>query len=250
MSSPLRDLKVVVTRPAGKAEHLMSLLRERGADPIHFPTIAIFDPISWDEVDAAAERLARGEYDWIVFTSVNAVEKFLSRVTSLVGLKRTRVAAVGSATHQALSEKGIATDLVPEEYTGESVAATVGSGSGRVLLPRVQGAPREIVNAFEHNGWDVDEVIAYRNDPPKSSSEFTAGFDAITFASGSAARNLATMVDVHEQRLDAGDGSRLVVCIGPKTAAEAERIGLKVDVIATAHTDEGMVSALEEHLSA
>ena len=249
MSSPLRDLKVVVTRPAGKAEHLMRLLRKRGADPIHFPTIAILDPISWGEVDAAAERLARGEYDWIVFTSVNAVEKFLNRVTSLEGLKRTRIAAVGSATQQALSEKGIATDLVPEEYTGESVAAGIGSTGGRVLLPRVQGAPREIVIAFERNGWDVDEVIAYRNDLPESSSEFPAAFDAITFASGSAARNLATMVGVHEQRLDTVDGSRLVVCIGPKTAAEAERAGLKVDVIAAVHTDEGMVSALEDHLS-
>lgn len=250
MSSTLDGTIVVVTRPHGKAEHLMSLLSDRGAEPIHFPTIEIVEPASWDEVDAAADRLRQGSYEWVLFTSVNAVEKFLGRIGSNPRLAGSRVAAVGSATQEELSTRAVEVDLVPEEFTGEALAAALGASEGTVLLPRVQNAPRAIVSALQSNGWTVDEVVAYRNALPENPGPPPERFDAVTFASGSAARNFVALADVASMRLgDRDDGAGLVVAIGPKTADEARAAGLRVDVVAPVHTDEGMVSALEGHLS-
>ncbi|HYN37071.1 MAG TPA: uroporphyrinogen-III synthase [Actinomycetota bacterium] len=228
----------------------MSLLRDRGAEPIHFPTIEIVEPLSWDEVDAAADKLQKGNYDWVVFTSVNAVERLLSRMASNPELAGSRVAAVGTATQEELATRGVGVDLVPEEFTGESLAAALGTGEGTVLLPRVENAPRAIVSALQDKGWTVDEVVAYRNALPKDPGGLPENFDAVMFASGSAARNFAVLADADSLHLgERDDDPKLVVAIGPKTAEEARAAGLRVDLVAPVHTDEGMVAILEEHFS-
>ena len=249
MTSPLSGCTVVVTRPAAKAEPLMRLLKERGAQVVHYPTIAIEDPLSWDAVDNALERLARGEHDWVVFTSVNAVEKVLSRAGPHLDLGGAKVAAVGSATESALNERTVKVDVVPEEFTGAAVAGAIGPGGGRILLPRVEGAPRGIVEAFTARAWMVDEVVSYRNVPIRGSGPPPDGFDAITFASGSAARNFAALLEPGTPLDRRKQGSKLVVCIGPQTARVAGECGLPADVVAATHTDEGMVAALESHLA-
>ena len=249
MTSPLSGRTVVVTRPAAKAEPLMRLLKERGAQAVHYPTIAIEDPQSWDAVDNALERLARGEYDWVVFTSVNAVEKLLSRADPRLDLGGAKVAAVGSATESALNERAVKVDVVPEEFTGAAAAGAIGPGGGRILLPRVEGAPRGIVDAFTTRAWTVDEVVSYRNVPVKVAGPPPDAFDAITFASGSAAGNFAALLEDGASLARREPGSKLVVCIGPQTARVASECGLPVDVVAATHTDEGMVAALESHLA-
>jgi uroporphyrinogen III methyltransferase / synthase len=214
--------------------------------------ISIEDPISWDAVDNAITRLASGEYDWIVFTSVNAVEKFLSRLGSAaLDTGGAKVAAVGSVTASALMDTGIDVQMVPEEFTGAAVAGAIGPGGGRILLPRVAEGPRGTVDAFTAREWVVDEVVAYRNIPMTDTGPVPDEFDAVMFASGSAARNFAALARgdndpfaVREPR------NKLVVCIGPRTAAAAGESGLPVDVVASRHTDEGMVEALEAHLAA
>lgn len=249
MNSPLSDRTVVVTRPAAKAEPLMRLLKERGAQPVHYPTIAIEDPLSWEAVDNALERLARGEYDWVVFTSVNAVERFLSRAGTRSDLGGAKVAAVGSATASALNERAVKVDMVPEEFTGAAIAGTIGPGGGRILLPRVEGAPGGIVDAFTARAWMVDEIVSYRNVPTKGPGPPPDGYDAITFASGSAARNFAALLEDGTSLAQREPGSKLVVCIGPQTARVARECGFPVDLVATTHTDEGMIAALESHLA-
>lgn len=249
MTSALQNLRVVVTRPADKAANLIALLEERGATALHVPTIAIADPASWDDLDAAIDRARAGAYDWVVFTSVNAVEKTLRRLRSPDDLSSLRVAAVGSATSGALERDGIRVDLVPEEFTGEAVASSLGRGSGRVFLPRVEGAPRAMVAALEQQGWAVDEVVAYRNVVPDEDVDLTADdFDAVTFASASAARNFARLSDLQALHIT-GDSQqhKVVACIGPKTAEEAQAVGIRVDVVAAIHTDEGLVGALDDH---
>ena len=252
MSKALAGRRVVVTRPEGKAEHLIRLLRDRGAEVVHFPTIAIEDPPSWENVDAAANKLEQGVYEWVVFTSANAVEKFVGRLGSGDALASTRVAAVGTATSAALERHDVEASVVPREYTGAAIATALGRGSGNVLLPRVEGGPRTTVEALQAQGWSVDEVVAYRNVMYSSNANpLPDVFDAVTFASGSAARNFAAMVDIAALRLDLerSGGPPLVVCIGPSTATEAQRAGMRVDVVADVHTDEGMVDALEAHLA-
>jgi uroporphyrinogen III methyltransferase/synthase len=246
VTTSLAGKRVVVTRPADKAIALANLLEERGATAVIVPMIAIADPHSWSALDAALEGLSAGKYEWIVFTSVNAVEKTLSRFGKAT--PTAKVAAVGAVTGDSLNDHGMSVDLIPEEFTGEALADALGPGDGRILLPRVEGAPRATVEALESRGWTVDEVIAYRSIAPEAPPvQLTADdFDALTFASGSAARNFAKCYD--------GDGllpsrDKVVVCIGPQTAEAARAAGLQVDVVAATHTDEGIVDALEDWYS-
>lgn len=239
MNAPLSGVRVVVTRAADQAGDLDKALSELGAEVVLAPMIVIAEPSTWAPLDGALGRLH--EYEWVMFTSANAASMLLARMRDPTALAQTRVAAVGSTTRRLLEERGVRVDLVPHDFTGRSLAAALGAGSGPVLLPRVAGAPRDLVEALTAAGWRVDEVVAYRNLPPDPSAPWvaalrTAAFDAVTFASPSAVRNFAGL------GLDAGTAS--IVCIGPSTAAAAKELGLFPDAVASDHTTAGLVAAL------
>ncbi|MFP5299038.1 MAG: uroporphyrinogen-III synthase, partial [Actinomycetota bacterium] len=116
--------RVVVTRRPEQAGRLSAALGAAGADVIELPTIRIEPPESWTEVDGSIRMMTSGSFDWVAFTSANAVEKFLSRLGCMPeeAFVSTKVAAVGPATRASLEAKGIGVDLVPDSYTGLSLA--------------------------------------------------------------------------------------------------------------------------------
>lgn len=249
---------MVVTRAAHQATALGGLLEDAGARVIYMPAIAIADPESFDELDAALGKLVRGGYSWVVFTSVNAVTKLVVRLKArgmdVHALRKSKVAAVGSSTATMLERLAIAVDLVPETFTSEALAAAMGRGPGRVLLPRVAGAPQDVVVVLRSLGWEPVQCVAYRNVPGPRDTQAVRTvkareFDAVTFASPSAVRGFVEI---------AGDAERLhltprrpegpvVACIGPTTAEAARAAGCRVDVAPARHTIEDLVAALAEH---
>jgi uroporphyrinogen III methyltransferase / synthase len=248
---PLFGLRVVVTRAPAQASKLSARLAARGAQVIEAATIRIEDPESFDELDAALASL--GDYEWVVFASANAVERAFARLDAAGRDSRAfapvAIAAVGDSTAAALRARGLHADLVPESFTGAALATALGAGSGRLLLPRVAGAPRALAGALEEAGWKVDEVAAYRNVPADRSdagiAEVVAGrFDIATFTSASTVRNLGELAAPDELGLGAA-GPRRVACIGPVTAEAAHATGFRVDVVAEPHTIDGLVTAIE-----
>lgn len=243
MSGP----RVVVTRPADRAAATAEALRGAGAEPIVVPLIEISDPPSWDALDRAAAEVTGGTYDWIVFTSVHAVSRFAPRLTHPVS---ARIAAVGPATASALGAAGVTVDLVPESPSGEHLSLALGRGTGRVLLPRVEEAPRQLPETLRHLGWDPHELAAYRNvaaavAPAELSRLRGGGFDAVIFASGSAARNFVSAVSAPADLGLAGPpGERGVIVAGDTTAAAAADAGFRIDVVAPSPDDEGLAVAV------
>jgi uroporphyrinogen-III synthase len=198
-----------------------------------------------------------GYYKWVVFTSANAVESFFGRLRvtrhDARAFGRTKVAAVGSATAEALVRRGIGADLVPARFTADDVVDAIGHGTGGILLPRAANAPNTLVERLRAVGWTPEEVVAYRNVAPKQNAALTelvatGAFDVVTFTSASTARNFVKLAGPPSKLgLSPKDPpDRLVACIGPVTAAEAEKRGLRVDVVAREHTTEGLVEALVE----
>ena len=277
---PLTGLRVVVTRARRQAGALSERLEELGAEVIEMPVIEIAPPDSWADLDQSIRLLAEGFFRWVVFTSGNSVEKTFERLAhanlDARAFGRSKVAAVGSTTAGLLMRHGIRADLVPPKFTAEAIAETLGRGSGRILLPRVQDAPQEVVDALSSNGWNVREVAAYRNlpadrDTPGASAVATRRFDVVTFTSASTVRNfllvagapdelglearpVATAPPRAERAIPSasgqghkgGGGNRAVACIGPVTAAAATEAGLRVDVVAEEHSVPGLVQALVE----
>jgi uroporphyrinogen III methyltransferase/synthase len=256
---PLFGRRIVVTRAPHQAAGLADRLLDLGADVMFCPVIRIIDPASWEPLDTAIKKLAEGLYAWVVFPSVNSVERFFARMrmlgTDARAFGRTKVAAVGPTTASLLRDNGIAPDLVPETFTGDVIAESLGRGSSPVLIPRVAGAPRDLLRILERSGWLPDEVETYRNvrlRPPDSEGEqVKAGkFDAVTFTSASTVRHFAEVVAPPADLglAEGGEATRLVACIGPKTADQARSLGFRVDVVAEEHTAQGLVEALMEKL--
>lgn len=250
---PLFGTRVVVTRPRAQSQGLVAELEDLGASVLAVPAAAIEDPGAFDELDAAAHRIAAGDYDWVVFASLNAVDKLFERVfatghdaRSFAGCK---IAAVGPTTEEALRAHGLSADLVPQRFTGDELANELGDGSGTVLLPRVADAPRTLVDALEAKGWRCDEVVAYRNvlpsiEGPVIEAVRSGDLDAVTFTSASTARNLKRLLGEVPEGLAAGESGKFVACIGPATAEAARDAGFRVDAVAADHTIRGLVDVL------
>jgi uroporphyrinogen III methyltransferase/synthase len=236
---PLFGSRVVVTRAREQASDLVERLRELGAETVEVPAIVVSEPA---DGGAALERAAAGlpEYDWVAFTSANAVERFCVHLHDARAFAGARVAAIGPGTAAALRRFGVVADLVPERYVAESVAEAFPFGSGRVLLPRAAVARDVLPESLRAKGWRVDVVEAYRTETvePSPAAAAEAGkADAITFTSSSTVTNY-----LRSFGLDAVPP--VVACIGPVTAATAEDAGLHVDTVAEEHTIDGLVQAL------
>jgi uroporphyrinogen-III synthase len=254
---PPNGARVAVTSTGETAEHIADELHAVGAVVVAAPLVVIADPESWTDLDAALKRLAGGDYQWILFTSGNAVTKVMERLAALdLGPASIRcdVAAVGPATARRLERFGVRARAVPDWALGSAAADAMGSGSRRVLLPRVAGGPRDLVESLTALGWQVDEVAAYRNEPARPDSPgieaiLSGEYDVMTLASASAARHLVSLAPPEELRLSPGsDRGKLVACIGPPTEAGARAAGLRVDIVASEHTATGLVKAIVEHV--
>lgn len=251
--------RVLVTRPARQAEALAEELRARGLTPISVPTVAIAaEP---DEAFAAAlDRLA--DFDWVIFTSVNAVATLAPR---LAGERRQdthgrpRVAAVGPATAAALRADGIEPDHLPGRFLSVEIASGLGEVAGRrVLLAQADVATDELRDALVARGADVAAAVAYRTveAPPASRAPLHAalreGIDLLTFASPSAVRGLVQLLSADADattRAELAAARRIpAACIGPVTAQEVARLGFTAAVVARRHTAPDLAAAVADHL--
>jgi len=251
---PLTGRVVLVTRAREQAGAFATLLEAAGARVVLVPTIAIEPPDSWIPLDAALG----GEFEWVVFTSVNGVAMVRRRVeTTGRGrdlLERARLAAIGPATAGALSDWGLAAEVVPDEYVAEGLVARlrplVGPGA-RVLLPRAAETRDVLVRELTALGARVTEVAAYRT---RSATEHAPALrealahgrvDVVTFTSSSTVRSFCALFGAAElPRLMAGV---TVACIGPITRATAEGRGLAAQIVPEDYTIPGLARAIVAH---
>ena len=252
---PLFGKRVLVTRTRTQAGALSERLTARGAQAIELPTIEIKPLDDYSVLDDALRRL--DSYDWVIFTSVNAVRAVFDRLEAL-GLdarafRAAKVGAIGSATAISLREHGIVVDFTPDAFVSESVVDDLksrGFEGGRVLLPQADIARDTLSQGLSVMGATVEEVAVYRTATPQDSGVrveaiLSEGIDVATFTSSSTVENLAHLLG---GKLDAISGVT-IACIGPVTAATARDLGLKVDIVAKEHTVEGLVNALETHFT-
>jgi uroporphyrinogen III methyltransferase/synthase len=246
--------RVLVPRTKEQAGELSDRLRVYGAVPAEVPTIAVEPPRTPQQMERAVRGLVTGRYEWIAFTSVNAVravrEKFEEYGLDARAFSGIKVAAVGEQTAEALQAFGVKPDLVP---VGEQSAAglleefppydDVLDPINRVFLPRADIATETLVAGLVELGWEVDDVTAYRTvraaPPPAATREAikTGGFDAVVFTSSSTVRNLVGIAGKPH-------ATTVIACIGPQTAKTAEEHGLRVDVLAESPSVECLADAL------
>jgi uroporphyrinogen III methyltransferase/synthase len=239
---PLFGRRIVVTRAREQASDLLARLRALGAQAVELPAIEICEPA--DGGAALREAAVRvGDYDWVVFTSANTVERLLPLVGDARRFGSAHIAAIGPGTADALAAHSLIADVVPATAVSEAVLAVFPNGPGRVLLPQAAVARDVLPDGLRAKAWSVDVVEAYRTEPGRPSAAALAaagGADAVTFTSSSTVTNfLALGVPVPP----------VVACIGPVTARTAVDAGLTVDVVAEPHTVDGLVAAVLARLA-
>lgn len=254
---------VLVTRPARQAAALEEPLRARGARTVRAPAISVAAAPA-GRLDAALRGAAGGRFAWLVLTSPRGVLAVARRLPAL-GLTwrdlsaSARVAAIGDGTAGALEQGGGAADLLPTEFTTRALGRAFPTGSGAVLLARADLATGELEDVLRAKGWDPVRVDAYRVRPATSlpaaaRRELAAGHvDAVTFTSASSVRAFtglaADLLSPSTGRTAAGrPAGPAIVCIGPVTAAEVRSQGMRVRRVASPHTIEGLVEAVERAL--
>jgi uroporphyrinogen III methyltransferase/synthase len=254
-SRPLFGKRVLITRPAHQADQFARTLYARGVEPILASTIAIVPPDDVHPSHRAIDELAL--YGWIVFTSQNGVDAFFDRISSLDADARyigsTKVAAIGAKTAERLRERGIRADLVPSAFISEEIGRTLIEASNdgeRILIYRAQEARDVLPQMLEDAGRRPTVVSAYKTifDVDPHFAEKVKIADVLTFTSASTVRGFVELLGGVERAVDSARG-KVVACIGPVTAEAAEGAGLHVDVVADVYTTEGLLDALEAHLS-
>ncbi len=254
-STPLFGKRVLITRPAHQAEQFARALYARGIEPLLGSTIAIVPP---DDIHGAHREIDRlAEYAWLVFTSQNGVDAFFDRLNSLNAdaryIAHTKVAALGAKTAERLRENGIRANLVPPAYISEEVARSLIEATRegeRILIYRAQEARDVLPEMLEDAGRVPTVVAAYKTifDVDPDFAGKVARADILTFTSASTVRGFVELLGGDVAAIAATRG-KLIACIGPITAETAENSGLHVDVVADVYTTEGLLDALEAHLT-
>ncbi len=244
---PLFGKKIVITRDRRQTAQLAEPLEALGAETLFAPVIEIAAPMDAAPLKRAIDHLAT--YDWLIFTSVNGVQRFVEALDqSRRDLRdlRAKICAIGPATRKAVEALHLHVDVMPAEYVAESLLESL-SGfdmkGKRVLLPRAAVARDLVPGVLAQRGATMDVVEAYRTVVPAGAKERVAAMlarkpDWIAFTSSSTAKNFVDVAGV------AALAGIKIASIGPVTSATAWECGLAVTVEAKPHTISGLVEAI------
>jgi uroporphyrinogen-III synthase len=253
----MKGKRIVITRAPHQAEELARLLRQRGAEALLYPCIALAPPEDTTLLDASILAAADGAFDWLVLTSANAVQILAQRLKEqdipAQRLANLELACVGPATAEAVTKLlGLNVRTIPETYVAEALATALQKYlPARVLLLQADIARPVLRQKLRELGATVRAVPAYRTVRGSGGVPLPAllaghKIDAITFTSASTVQYCVRRLEV-----EGGDTASLaevcLACIGPITSRALQALGYSATVEPAEHTLEGLVAALEAY---
>ena len=275
----LTGKKIVLTRARHQIKEIETQLLLYGAIPIVIPTIEITDPPDSSPINRVfAEgitpessggfpRYGRLKYEWIIFTSANGVERFISHrdnwirhhssgdiglnESSLPSFDNVKFAAIGPGTVRAMTEIGLDYKMYADDFVAEGLVEkfqeiepdSSNEFKGRVLLPRALKARNILPDSLRKMGWLVEDVPVYQTIVPKveaGSEELLSSADAIVFMSSSAAKNFIHMFG--KEYLP-----EVIVSIGPITSQTILDCGFTHTIQASPSSVEGIIAGLTDY---
>ena len=258
LPSSLGGKRIVITRSAAQSAAIAQELSARGAVPIVLPLVSFADPEDFAPLDAAIAQIE--QFDWVIFTSAQAVRAVVRRGEELKNpLVRTggkfRIAAVGPATAEAARETGLSVEYTAETHTGAGLADELGKRlfGTKVFLPRSDRANPDLPPALKRHGARVSEVVAYRTLRPteidqRNLRQVAEGdADAILFFSPSAVQSFVSLFG--GEQLRKLQDKLCIAAVGPVTASALREAGVLRVVLAGDTTAAAVIEALELHFT-
>ncbi|MFC7582276.1 uroporphyrinogen-III synthase [Schaalia naturae] len=260
----------------GHHDRLAQALGEAGAHVVRVPLTRTRpgDPAA---LTTALEQLAGGTYQWVIITSPRTVDSLdrvdpagepgsrppdleaarpthpLATILCAARGSGTRVAAVGRASAQALTELGATVDVVAAGFSAallsEDALTRAIPARGRLLLPCSRISPPDLAEGLRRAGWQVDTVAAYDTAPVDAHDltdslreDWARGrFDAIVITSASTSRAASDL-------LAAPHPDTRLVALGTASARAVSTFLRTPDAVATSPTPSAVVDALREAL--
>lgn len=252
IEKPLAGKCVVVTRAPEQASQLKDELARQGAEVLALPTVSFAAMENPADLDAAVTAI--DAFDWIIFTSQNAVRYVCERMNQLrVARGRAQVGAVGVATAGAAKEAGFIVTYIAKNQGGEALASelTAKVAGKNILLPRSDRADNTLPGMLRAAGAKVTDAIAYRTltpaeiNPEALARVKAADVDVIVFASPSSFHNLCDAIPVAEMKRISAEVN--FAAIGPTTSRALLELGMRV-AIQSGHTSAvSLADAIVKH---
>lgn len=256
-AKPLFGWRILIPKTKDALTEAVQELESLGATVTEVPTVSVEQPRTPQQMERAVHGLVSGRYEWIIFTSHNAVKAVWEKcqeygldARAFAGLK---IATTGEGTAAQLAMYGIRPDMALAEHLSTADLLDefpefdeLLDPINRIFLPRADIATESLAAGLVELGWEVDDVTAYRTvraAPPAADIRDaikTGGFDAVLFTSASTVRNLVGIAGKPH-------AATVIACIGPQTAKTCEEHGLRVDVLATEPVVESLVKDLANH---
>jgi uroporphyrinogen III methyltransferase/synthase len=257
--SVLSGKRVVITRAARQSVELVESLGRLGAVPVLLPLVAFSAPEDYGPMDAALDRLE--QFDWIIFTSENAVRAVVKRAEVRGSLRnvpgrRSRAAAVGPTTATAAERAGFFVDYQARTHSGAALANELGEKlrGQAVLLPRSDRANPDLPQLLRNYGAEVTEVVAYRTvtpvnlDEEKIAAIVNGEAEAILFFSPTAVEHFVGIVGA--EKLCDLQNHLVITAVGPVTANALHQSGVDTLLVAEDTTADAVIAALKQHFAA
>lgn len=253
-NKPLFGKTVIVTRARAQASVLTKKLEAQGAKVIEVPAIKIVPAKDYAPLDNAIKNLA--QYKWLVFTSTNGVDYFFERLLQAKkdarALANIKLAAIGSATADALAARGLVADLIPSAYKAEELAEALAEeikAGDKILLARAKIAREVLPESLRKIGAQVDVVTAYETVADCENKEdlittlANTADTVVTFTSSSTVTNLLEILGDKKSLLQ----NAALAAIGPITAATMQNNGLTPTITADKYTIDGLMDSIQKY---
>ncbi|MFA5519417.1 MAG: uroporphyrinogen-III C-methyltransferase [Spirochaetota bacterium] len=246
-NQPLFGKKIVVTRTRDQASKLSKMLTILGAKAIEFPVINIKRNNDMTQLHEALGNLST--YNWIVFTSQNAISIFFEELFNLKKDARSfgniKIAAIGKASADELHKYGLRADLVPQKFVAESLLDEMRKEElkgTKILIPCASDAREILSKGLKDSGADVNRVHIYTSVLPEPVDQEMLNTvetaDIITFTSSSTAKNFFSIIS---------NTNAIIASIGPVTGKTLKELGHPPHIEAEEYTIEGLVNAILSH---
>ncbi len=244
----LRGKKVLITRAAESAGEMAVLLEREGAVPVLFPTIKTVPAGNMDDIKSAVSNL--DGFNWIIFSSVNAVKYFFENLKSLnTDITEQKLFPVGEKTAEVLKERGYSVESLPAEYSAEGLLENfekLDCTGRRILIPGAAKTRDILSDGLRKLGAVVTVLPVYETVIPSADEvgELPTDINILTFTSPSTFHNFETLAG---RRFADMMKNCVVAVIGTVTAEALKKRGFEPDMISSVFTVKGMVDGLRKY---
>ena len=228
-------------------------LTKYGAKVIVFPTLEIVPPSNWEEFDSIIK--SPGKIDFIIFTSVHAVQMFDQRCGELnikIDFSKIKIVAVGNKTSSVCEKYNIPVNIIPETFNAEAVIDELSKfdmDNKIVFIPRSAIGREELPRGLKDLGALIYSVPVYSVSLPtkesiknKLENLNSSSPDLYIFTSPSTFENFLQILNVINPAEYFKDYD--IAAIGPTTKTAIENRRVRVNIMPDEYTIDGLIKKI------